>query len=73
MSNLKKRYNDLLKRERAAEKYLNDDKIPLKERERWMPAYQAILNELNELLAQIGSYSADEILNGFPEEIELFA
>lgn len=73
LPDIKKQYNALIVREKAAIKYLNDDKIPLKERERWMPAYEAICKQLNDLLAQIGSYSAENILDGFPEEIELFS
>ena len=63
---MKKEYNYLLVREKAAEKYLNDDTRPLKEREEWTPEYTKILNRLNELLEEVGYYRRENILNGFP-------
>jgi len=66
---LRAKYNQLLVREKNAEKYLNDNSIPLEEREKWMPKYKDICERLNELLKQIKFYTADNILSGFtPEE-----
>ena len=67
----KKRYNELLIREKNGEKYMNDESIPYAERQLSAPLYAAILKELNDLLREIGRYSVDDIVNGFPEEVEL--
>lgn len=69
---LKRRYNALLVREKNGEKYLHDETIPHDIRMQSGELYIAILKELNDLLAEIGAYSAENILDGFPEEQQLF-
>lgn len=68
---LKQRYNALLVREANGEKYLNDETVPHEIRIQSMELYQAILTELNFLLKEIGGYSVENILHGFPEEQQL--
>lgn len=62
---LKQEYNELLKREADAGKYLNDNSIPIDARESYLGEYKKILDRLNELLGLIGKYKAEEILQGF--------
>lgn len=65
MSFLKEQYNELLVRERRGEEVLDDPVRTPEEIEKWMPEFKKILGALNNTLAQIGSYSTEEVLNGF--------
>lgn len=53
MSVLTQEYNDLLKRFYKATDYLDDNSIPLRERERWIPEYLKIARRLNEIVTEI--------------------
>ncbi len=64
---LKRKYNELLAREKKAEKYIDDPARTPKEIEKWMPEYRRILAELNELLGRIGTCTAKEVCYGFEE------
>lgn len=69
---LKIEYNQYLLREVKAEIYLDDEAIPIAEREKHIPAYQAIVKRLNEILhefSQVGVHFTDrEVLGGFAIE-----
>lgn len=65
MDLLKSQYNELLSRERRGEKVLDDPVRTPEEIEKWMPEFQKILAELNNTLVKIGSYTTEEVLNGF--------
>jgi hypothetical protein len=75
MLGYKKEYNALLEREKKAEAYLNDNNIPIDERNQWGARYNEICERLGWLLQQIGRYTPDEILYGFemPVQDGLFA
>lgn len=68
MNLLKAQYNELLIREKRGEEVLDDPVRTSEEIEKWMPEFQKILTTLNNTLAQIGSYSTEEVLNGFDLE-----
>lgn len=68
MSLLKKKYNELLAREKRGEEYLDDPVRTSDEIDKWMPEFQKILAELNDALKQIESYTTAEVLNGFNYE-----
>ncbi|MBU3098366.1 MULTISPECIES: hypothetical protein [Clostridium] len=63
---LKKKYNDLLLREKKACLYLNNKNIKLEIIVKtYIPEYQKITKELSEIGKQIKGASKDELLNGF--------
>lgn len=62
---LKIQYNALLTREKKAEAYLDNHDIPLRERERWLPKFNEIMAQLNELLLKINNFTSDDVVNGF--------
>lgn len=69
INELKKEYNTYLMRHFKAAIYLDDNNIPLDEREQWLPEYKNILDNLNRILNQLdiyeATYSANEVLGGF--------
>lgn len=63
---LKKQYNEVLKREKKAQLYIDnpnvsDDTVYGK----YMPEYQKIIRQLSRLLNEIGTYTQEEALEGF--------
>jgi len=74
MNKLKLKYNFLLKRLKKAIIFLDDNEIEISEREKFVPAYRKLVDDMQELLFQIGkwNYTTEHILNGFYiEEIEI--
>lgn len=75
---LKEKYNKLALRRAYAELYMDcyhltgeELKKAIEEREKFVPAYLKILDELHQLLDQIGEHTKNDIENGFYiEEIE---
>ena len=65
----KKKYNEHLVRHFKAVAVLDDNKIPLKQRDVWIPNYQDVLKELNYILSLFDAegidYTFDEVLGGF--------
>ena len=61
----KKEYNLQLDRYYKAEKYFENDKISQEEKEKYLPHFQEVLKNLNNLLDKIVIYKECEILNGF--------
>ncbi len=47
-------YNQLLDRQRKGAQYLDNNSIPLEDREKWKPEYAKILNRLSKLYTQLG-------------------
>jgi hypothetical protein len=64
MSVLKQQYNELLKRFLAGTKYLDNNEIPIAEREKWLPEYEKIRAEMEQILSQV-EHTEDNILRGF--------
>lgn len=62
---LKRQYNQLLEREKQAEKYLDAPGRTEADYQKWLPEFQKILVGLNDLLKQIGTFTSDEIIHGF--------
>ena len=63
---LKKKYNDLLQREKKACLYLNNKNIKIETIEKsYIPEYQKITIELSEIGKQIKGATQEELLNGF--------
>lgn len=64
---LRLKYNQLLTRERAGERYLDDPSRTDVEYEKWLPEFQKILSSLNELINTIGldNCTENERINGF--------
>ncbi len=50
-------YQELLDRQRKGATYLDNNSIPLEDREKWKPEYAKILNRLSELYTQLGRKS----------------
>lgn len=61
----KKNYNKELDRFYKAEEYFDRKEIPQEEREKFIPNFKQILNDLNYYLCKIQKYTDDEILKGF--------
>lgn len=69
VAGVKREYNRLIKRVEAGSKYLDDNNIPVLEREAKVPAFRKIIDRLNATLFDFKecgvSYTEYEILNGF--------
>ncbi len=67
----KEKYNQLLAREKKAESYLMNEKVPLEEREKWLPEYLRIVQQLGQMIYEYkqggNDITVDEQLNGFKE------
>ena len=64
------RYNNLLKREKKAEKFLNDDTIDIAKREKWIPEYEKIVSELGQMIKEYRKMTgydmpSKEMMDGF--------
>lgn len=68
----KQRYNEYLLRHCKAEIYLNNNNISVSDREKWLPEYRDIVNQLNFILSILDEaeikYNFDNILGGFDIE-----
>lgn len=66
---LKKEYNKLIKRYKTGADYLDNNGIPLEEREKWMDEFRNIIDGLNGFLKEFKKLgietTEDEIMNGF--------
>ena len=62
----KQAYNLLLVRFKRGESYMNNNDIPLTQRERQIPQFKKIMDELSALLNEIKTYTSKEALEGFP-------
>ena len=65
MSILKQQYNKFLARHDKAVAYLEDEKIPLYERMKWLPEHRKLCQQLGAMLVEIGEYTNIEALEGF--------
>jgi hypothetical protein len=67
--NLINQYNKLITIHNKAAEYLDNNNIPLSQREKKIPEYKKIVDKLNELITEFDKhgikYSSNEILNGF--------
>ena len=61
----KEEYNKLLQRFHKANEYFDIEDVPHSEKEKYLGNYQKILKGLNYLLSIIGTYTNEEILEGF--------
>lgn len=65
-----RKYNTLLQREKKAEAFLNDEKVDIAKRERWLPEYEKIVSELGKMIKEYKNMTGEdmpeeEILNGY--------
>ena len=72
MGELKAKYNQLLERYRKAEIYMNiyhlegeELATAISEREKHIPEFRKIMDEMGEILKQIGDYTKNDIWQGF--------
>lgn len=70
MEDFKKRYNDLIKRQKAAEAYLDDSKRTTEEVKKWIPEYNNVVNELSLMIKDYrkltqSQMTEEEIVYGF--------
>ena len=69
LNELKTHYNKLIKRYKTGADYLDNNGIPLEEREKWMDEFRNIIDGLNGLLKEFKKLgietTEDEIMNGF--------
>jgi len=65
VADAKQEYNKLLDRYYKADKYFEDENIPIKIRHEQLENYQKILLELSRLLVIIKNYTNKEALEGF--------
>ena len=67
--NFKEEYNKLLAREKKAESYLMDERVPIEEREKWLVAYGTIVKQLGQMIYEYkkagNEFTVDEQMNGF--------
>lgn len=66
---LKDKYNKLLKRFWTALEYFDNPEIPMDKKERWLPEYESIGKQLNEILFELKQrgikYTKKQVLEGF--------
>jgi hypothetical protein len=65
---LKKKYNSLLVRYNKAVSYMNDNNVPIKDKEKHLPSYVQILKDMNLIiwvLELVGEEVEASILDGF--------
>jgi len=62
---LRQQYNEILTRYMTAEVYIDSTERTEKEIDKWMPEFLKIVAQINLLLAQIGTHTAEEAINGF--------
>lgn len=69
INGFKQRYNEFLMRHFKACLVLDDNSVPIPQREKWIPNYQEVLTELNYILCLFDAdgikYTNDEVLGGF--------
>ena len=69
LNELKTHYNKLIKRYKTGADYLDNNGIPLEEREKWMDEFRNIIDGLNGFLKEFKKLgietTEDEIMNGF--------
>lgn len=69
LNELKTHYNKLIKRYKTGGDYLDNNGIPLEEREKWMDEFRNIIDGLNGFLKEFKKLgietTEDEIMNGF--------
>ena len=62
-------YNKLVLRHKKAEAYLNNNDIPMADREKYLPEFRKLLNNINKAIEDFNAngieMTADEILEGF--------
>ena len=68
LNEYKQQYNTLLVRYNISEKWIDDPHRKPHEIEKWFPAFQKIIKDLNLLLYKIGEHTAEEAIRGFKEE-----
>lgn len=65
----KQQYNELLKRFKRYENFVEDASISMEEKLKWTPLAQSLTNDLSEKLTEINElgykFTEGEILNGF--------
>ncbi len=71
ITGIKQEYNRLLKRFEAGSKYLDDDSIPIADREERVQTFRKILHRLNSMLFDLKecgvSYTERQMMEGFEE------
>jgi len=70
IEDLKGAYNVLIQREKKAEKYLENNSVPQETRDKWLPAFTAITEQLSMLMRDYKKLTGNEmldseVLNGF--------
>ena len=69
--NFKEEYNNLLAREKKAESYLMDERVPIEEREKWLASYGTIVKQLGQMIYEYkkagNEFTVDQQMNGFKE------
>lgn len=62
---VKEKYNSLLQRQKKAELILDDATITDDKKQKWMPTYLKIIEDLGVTLNEINSYTSVEVVQGF--------
>ena len=69
--NFKEEYNKLLAREKKAESYLMDERVPIEEREKWLASYGTIVKQLGQMIYEYkkagNEFAVDQQMNGFKD------
>jgi hypothetical protein len=69
---LKKKYNEVLAREKKAEEFFDDPNVPTESKEKWLPKFYEIVRELSGMMKEFRELSGNEmsegeVLEGFME------
>ena len=69
--NFKEEYNKLLAREKKAESYLMDERVPIEERKKWLASYGTIVKQLGQMIYEYKKagheFTVDQQMNGFED------
>ncbi|MFL0266822.1 hypothetical protein [Candidatus Clostridium radicumherbarum] len=70
LEELKKKYNEVLAREKKAEEFFDDPKVSMESKEKWRPKFYEIVMELSGMMKEFRELSGEEmseseVLKGF--------
>ena len=71
MTETKYKFNDLLRRWDKAVEFINDENVPIKDRERWVPEATEMAMKLSGILDEIEVYNQEDVWFGFGRQLTM--
>lgn len=60
----KKKYNEVLAREKKAEEFFDDPNVSMERKEKWLPKFYEIVRELSGMMKEFRELSGEEMSEG---------